>query len=318
MILGAVNANRNPFIYLNNMGNVMTSGGFIAGAALVAAAAAAFSVGSEAYAQASPWAANERGAVRLVSAVTGTGRDRALEIGLEFRLKPGWKTYWRVPGESGMPPRLDWDGSANFAGATVTWPGPARFTLAGMHSYGYEGRVILPIRIDLAEPAKAASLRLHLRYAICREVCVPEEASLALDVPTGPAGVGAHARAIAQFAARAPQPGEKLGWKVERAGLAVTEKSPDRRLELVVEIASRTEPFRAPELVAEGNERQAFGLSAAQHGKDRRRVRFVLPYRLAGDRPAGDTSEEAGEISLTLLDGARRGTFVVRVGGPHH
>jgi len=318
VILGAVNANRNPFIYLNNMGNVMTSGGFIAWAALVAAAAIAFPIGSEAHAQASPWAANERGAVRLVSAVIGTGRDRALEIGLEFRLKPGWKTYWRVPGESGMPPRLDWEGSANFAGATVTWPGPARFTIAGMQSYGYDGHVILPIRIELAEPGKAASLRLHLRYAICREVCVPEEARLALDLPAGPAGVGAHARAIAQFAARAPQAGENLGWKVERAGLAVTKKGEDRRFELVVEIASRTEPFRAPELVAEGNERQTFGLSAAQLGKDRRRVRFVLPYRHAGDRPAGDKSEEAGEISLTLLDGTRRGTFVVRVGGPHH
>ena len=317
MILGAVNANRNPFIYLNNMGNVMTSGGFIARAALLAVAAAAFPIGSEAHAQASPWAANERGAVRLVSAVTGTGRDRALELGLEFRLKPGWKTYWRVPGESGMPPRLDWDGSVNFAGATVSWPAPARFTIAGMQSYGYEGHVILPIRIALAEPGKAASLRLHLRYAICREVCVPEEAHLVLDLPAGPASVGAHARAITQFAARMPQPGETLGWKVEQAGLAVVQGA-DGRLELVVEIASRAEPFRAPELVAEGTERQAFGLSSAKLAKDRRRVRFVLPYRQSGDRPAGDKAEEASEISLTLFDGARRGTFVVRVGGPHH
>ena len=319
VILGAVIANRNPFIYLNNMGKVMTSGGFIAWAARVAAAAAAmFPIGSEAHAQASPWVANERGSVRLVSAVSGTGRDRALELGLEFRLKPGWKTYWRVPGESGMPPRLDWDGSTNVAGATVTWPGPARFTIAGMQSYGYEGHVILPIRIGLAEPGKAASLRLQLRYAICREVCVPEEARLALDLPAGPAGAGAHARAIAHFAARAPQPGENLGWKVEQAGLAVVKSGADRRLELVVEIVSRNGPFRAPELVAEGNERQTFGLSAAQLGKDRRRVRFVLPYRHAGERPLGDKADEAGEISLTLLDGARRGTFVVRVGGPHH
>jgi len=82
VILGAVIANRNPFIYLNNMGKVMTSGGFIAWAARVAAAAAAmFPIGSEAHAQASPWVANERGSVRLVSAVSGTGRDRALELG---------------------------------------------------------------------------------------------------------------------------------------------------------------------------------------------------------------------------------------------
>lgn len=314
MILGAVIANRNPFIYLNNMGKVMTLGGIIAAPAAAVAALLAFLIGSEARAQASPWTASERGAVRLVSAATATGNAGTLTLGLEFALNPGWKTYWRVPGESGMPPRFDWIGSANVAAATVEWPSPMRFEIAGMQSYGYEGRVVLPIRIDLVEPGQAATLRLHLRYAICREVCVPEEARLALDLPAGRPGISPHARAIAAFAARAPQPGRRLGWRVERASLAPAPGG-DGRWELVVEIAS-AKPFRAPELVAEGGEHQHFGLSSVALGADRRRARFVLPYRRSG-APAGHKAEEpAGEIALTLFDGARGGTFSVRIGGP--
>jgi len=316
VILGAVIANRNPFIYLNNMGKVMTDGRIIPALGAAVVVLLAFLIGSEVRAQASPWTASERGGVRLVSAVTATGSARTLALGLEFALKPGWKTYWRVPGESGMPPRFDWSGSENVAEATVAWPSPMRFEIAGTQSYGYEGRVVLPIRVELAEPGKAAALRLNLRYAICREVCVPEEARLALDLPAGRAGASPHARAIAAFAARAPQPGRRLGWRIERASLAPAPGG-DGRWELVVEAASAA-PFRAPELVAEGGERQHFGLSSVQLGADRRRARFVLPYRRSGE-PAGHKAEEpAGEIALTLFDGARGGTFTVRVGGPQH
>jgi suppressor for copper-sensitivity B len=145
-------------------------------------------------------------------------------------------------------------------------------------------------------------------------VCVPEEAQLVLDLPAGRAAASAHARQIAAFAARVPQPGERFGWKVEQASL-VPAQGANGHLELVVEIVSRHAPFRAPELVAEGAERQHFGLSSVRLGADRSRARFVLPYRRSGE-PAGHKADApAGEIALTLLDGERSGTFLVRVGG---
>jgi suppressor for copper-sensitivity B len=304
VILAAVIANRNPFIYLNNMGSVMTSGGFFGAAA---AAWVVFAFGSAARAEVSPWIASERGAVRLVAASSGVGQQRSLVFGLEFRLAPGWKTYWRVPGETGTPPRFDWDGSENLGEPAVIWPAPRRFTIVGMQSYGYAGRVILPLRAEVAAPGRGVSLRLHLRYAICREVCVPEEARLRLDLPAGPADATAHADAIAAFAARAPQPGDRHGWSVDAAHIVKPNGGAGPHVKLVIDLTSAAAPFEAPELLAEDGSGRSFGLAIAKLAPDRQRVRFVLPsYRADRAEPA------AGAITLTVIDGALSGTFTVR------
>lgn len=321
----AVNENPNPFIYLNNVGRDMTTVAPAHGkrparraaiapasAAVAAALAALVLTASPVHAEASKWSGNERGAVRLVSAAKAVGQSRTVALGLEFRLKPGWKTYWRIPGESGMPPRFDWAGSENLSGTTVIWPGPKRFAIAGMQSYGYAERVVLPVHADLAQPGKPTVLRLHLRYAICREVCVPEEARLTLALGPGAPAATAHARAIADFAARAPQPGATLGWKVESAGIVTTGQAESRRTKLVVDVASAGVPFKAPELVAEGGEKLHFGLSSAKLADQNRRVRLYVPLRRSAEK-----ADETVEIGLTLLDGPRRGTFTIRVGASH-
>src|SRR5215470_10644281 len=96
------------------MGKVMTYGGAAraAGAALVAALG--FPI-SSAPAETSAWAESTHAKVRLISAVAATGDVQRVQLGLEIKLAPGWKTYWRSPGEGGMPPRFDWSGSANLA-----------------------------------------------------------------------------------------------------------------------------------------------------------------------------------------------------------
>jgi len=313
VILGAVNANRNPFIYLNNMGSVMTSGKIRAALLFGVAGALAFPMGSPAWGQASSWAGSERGAIRLVSAVKAVGRGDVVEIGLEMRLKPGWKTYWRISGESGMPPRFDWSASVNLAAATVTWPAPTRFTIAGMQSYGYGDHVILPVQLALSEPGKPVSIRLHIRYANCREVCVPEEAKLSLDLPAGVASRTAHAQSIAAFAARAARPGESFGWNVESATIVHSGEGTARRAKLIVEVASTGVPFAAPALVAEGAERLHFGMSSAKLAAAGQQARFYIPLRRMGDT----ADEGLGDVTLTLLDGQRQATFTVRVGTSH-
>src|SRR6202000_2318456 len=68
---------------------------------------------------------------RLVSAVTGGGDLAAIPLGLELRLQPGWKTYWRSPGDAAFPLTIDFQGSRNLAGADLAWPLPHRFQLFG-------------------------------------------------------------------------------------------------------------------------------------------------------------------------------------------
>ena len=69
----------------------------------------------------------------------------ALPLGLHITLPKGWKTYWRSPGDAGLPARIDWSGSSNLADAEIRWPIPERFSLFGLETFGFEREVVLPI-----------------------------------------------------------------------------------------------------------------------------------------------------------------------------
>jgi DsbC/DsbD-like thiol-disulfide interchange protein len=106
--------------------------------------------------------------------------------GVEVTLTSGWKTYWRYPGDAGIPPRFDWSGSENVTNVEVLYPAPKRITDgSGQVSIGYEDSVIFPLRIHAADPAKPVRLKLKLDFATCEKICIPAEAVLALDIAAG-------------------------------------------------------------------------------------------------------------------------------------
>ncbi|MGU3497013.1 protein-disulfide reductase DsbD domain-containing protein [Xanthobacteraceae bacterium A53D] len=136
--------------------------------------------------------------VRLLA---GTATGDMVRAGLEIRLAPGWKTYWRYPGDSGVPPRFDWTGSTNVADVTVLWPAPMRFDDgAGGTSIGYKGTVILPLEVRLKAPGQPAELKLALDYAVCESLCVPADARLDATLP----GTGAEDPLLAEARRRVP------------------------------------------------------------------------------------------------------------------
>ena len=98
--------------------------------------------------------------------------------GLKVKLSPGWKTYWRHPGETGFSPEFDWTGSLNLSAVKVLWPHPKIFNDNGMLSFGYEDYVILPIEFTPYNAAKLIKARLNLRLGICEKLCVPVSRSL--------------------------------------------------------------------------------------------------------------------------------------------
>ena len=125
-----------------------------------------------------------------------------LRAGIEIRIDPGWKTYWRDPGDSGVPPTFDFSGSDNVKSVTVLWPAPERFSDgAGGHSIGYVDHVILPLQVTPQDAAKPSALNLKLGYAICGNLCVPVESDLKLPLN----GNGAEDRTIEQAQARVPR-----------------------------------------------------------------------------------------------------------------
>ena len=183
----------------------------------LALALAALAVASEARAATSPWARTPEAAVRLVSASEAVGSLDRLRLGLEFELAPGWKTYWRSPGDGGLPPALDWAGSGNLGEASLYWPAPARFTILGIDSVGYEDRVLLPMDVRVPEPGEPVQARLRVDYLTCSDICVPQSADLALALPAGPAQPSVEAFAIDRWRGRTPRP-EPVAGRAELVG----------------------------------------------------------------------------------------------------
>jgi DsbC/DsbD-like thiol-disulfide interchange protein len=137
------------------------------------------SLAIEACAQdASPWQRDGHSAVRLLA---GSRSGAVLLGGIAFQLQPGWKTYWRTPGDSGVPPRFDFSKSENIEAVTVLWPAPMKFDDgAGGSSLGYHDQVVLPLRIVAKNTDKPVTLRAAINYAVCDKLCVPVEADVEL------------------------------------------------------------------------------------------------------------------------------------------
>jgi DsbC/DsbD-like thiol-disulfide interchange protein len=144
-----------------------------------AAAALVLSAGPLAQAQdSSPWQRDGHSAVRLLA---GSRSGAVLLGGIAFQLQPGWHTYWRTPGDSGVPPRIDFGRSENIEAVTILWPAPTKFADgAGGTSLGYQKQVVLPLRIVAKNADRPVTLRADISYAVCEKLCIPVEASAEL------------------------------------------------------------------------------------------------------------------------------------------
>ena len=137
------------------------------------------SIVAEARAQdASLWQKDGHSAVRLLA---GSRSGAVLLGGIAFQLQPGWKTYWRTPGDSGVPPRFDFSKSDNVEAVTVLWPAPLKFDDgAGGVSLGYHDNIVLPLRIVAKNVDKPVTVRAVINYAVCEKLCIPVDASTEL------------------------------------------------------------------------------------------------------------------------------------------
>jgi DsbC/DsbD-like thiol-disulfide interchange protein len=200
---------------------------------LAAAAALTNSFSAEA-ADASAWDGDARSAVRLIAGSPITAaKARTLRAGIAVKLAAGWKTYWRYPGDSGIPPRFNFSRSENIQTVDVLWPAPHRFSDPGGQSIGYKDGIIFPLHIIPREPAKPVRLRLELEYAVCEKLCVPAVAKveLALD-----AGASSHDGELARSEAQVPKP-TRIGDSGELAVKAVQRQASQGKSRIVIDVA---------------------------------------------------------------------------------
>ena len=154
----------------------------------------------------------------LVAPTSAVQPGQATQIGLRLQHIPHWHTYWRNPGDSGLPTTLSWTLPDGGSAGDIQWPAPQRLPLGPLVNYGYEGEVLLPLRYTApanAQPGSTLRLQAAATWLVCRDVCIPENATLNLALPVAAAGATpsstAHADLFAKTAAQQAQPLQ--GWR---------------------------------------------------------------------------------------------------------
>ncbi|MEI4472710.1 protein-disulfide reductase DsbD domain-containing protein [Frigidibacter sp. MR17.24] len=126
---------------------------------------------------------------------------------LRLTLADGWKTYWRSPGDAGIPPDFNWSGSSNLGSVALRWPTPEVFDLNGMRSIGYKHELVLPVEVTPRDPSQPVNLHAEIDIGVCRDICVPVSLRAAIDL----AGEGTPDPAIRAALARQPVRGRDAG-----------------------------------------------------------------------------------------------------------
>jgi DsbC/DsbD-like thiol-disulfide interchange protein len=159
---------------------------------------------SVALASSSDWFEMEGARIRLVTAGAPDAEGR-LKGALDIELKPGWKTYWRDPGDAGVPPTIDISTNPGIAGAALEFPAPQRHDEGDFQWAGYDYPVRLPVTFKLRDPAAPATINANVFLGVCETICVPVQATFTVDPASDPDKAG-DALAVARAFAKIPPP----------------------------------------------------------------------------------------------------------------
>ena len=253
-------------------------------------------------AEASRWDGDTRSAIRLIAGTHAAGA-RVVQAGIEIRLKPGWHTYWRYPGDAGIPPRFDFKGSQNVKSVDVRWPAPKRLPEGSAMTIGYDRDVILPLAIVPEDPAKPVTLRLNADYAICEKLCAPVEGKAELTIIPGSSKLESQ---LAAAESRVPKPralGEGKGLVIRSV---VREDKPKPRV--VVDVAAP--PGVDVDLFAEGPTADwALPVPSPLSGAPDGLHRFA--FDLDGAPPG--TNYHGARLTLTAVAGREAAEVTIRL-----
>lgn len=271
-------------------------------ARLLAPALAALALWSPAAAQTAPSPldifADPDARTSEASLLGGWREDDGRIAGFRIELADGWKTYWRKPGDSGIPPRFDWSGSENLAGVEILWPAPVTFDSFGLLTIGYKRQMVLPLKLEPVDPARPIRLSLNVFYGVCSDICIPAEATLSLEI--APDAPEADAAPIRAALAALPRRAEDSG--LTSAGCVFDGAGETR--DFTARLRFDPAPRAAPVVVAEGPDGVWFG---------------PLDARLSGDEitASGEIRVDSGvwldrsALTLTLIDPAGAGALSV-------
>lgn len=249
-----------------------------------------------AYAQAeeaSSWSEDTSSAMRLIA---GGGNGAPLHAGVEIKLQSGWHTYWRYPGDSGVPPQFDFSGSDNLKTAKVLYPAPQLHKDESGETIVYERDVIFPVEVTPQDPGKPVRLHLALDYAVCAKMCVPAKGNAALVVRSGP-----EANSLLQAAqARVPR---KL--TADAAGLMLMRSGGGAKPQVTIDIPA---PPKGPVTVFVEGPTAEWALPIPKPAPQSPPGKREFTFALDGLPPGIDPSKPA-DLTFTVVEDA--GAFEV-------
>lgn len=141
-----------------------------------------------------------------ISLIGGEPSGAQRSAGIVVDMDDGWKTYWRNPGDAGIPPSFDWQRSQNISDVQVLFPLPTRHTDASGEAFGYFGQVVFPLLATLRDSAQPAVLGLDMFLGICKEVCIPVSVAVSLPLDQTPSAAGR--RLLMEWQQKVPQQGD--------------------------------------------------------------------------------------------------------------
>lgn len=256
-----------------------------------------------AIAASSGWVYAKGGKVRILA--TPASADGLIRAAVIIDLKPGWTTYWRNPGQTGVPPQLGTDGSRNIRSAELRFPPPGLLDEGGAPAIGYAHSVAFPLSIRQEQAGKASVLKADLFIGMCKEICIPVSASYKLDILPASAAANSPADLPVAAAFAALPPAESRDFAIE----AVTLSTDGRALRVKVRLPQSPATGAAPQLFVAGSSGWSFGAGHLT-GSQGSAAEFAVPV-LSGP----DGKSLRGETVDIVVTSGSRSIGAARVAG---
>jgi suppressor for copper-sensitivity B len=250
-------------------------------------------IGTTAFGAATAWVNSDYSQIRLI-AVPGDNQPN-IQAGLHIRLEPGWKTYWRSPGDSGVPTIVNWSASKNISVSGLRWPVPHRSVVSGYQSFVYEDEVVLPVKLQVQDAGQVIHLQADVNYAVCKEICVPLQALLSLDLEPGANAKGGkvHRRLLKKYMAKVPGPEKSSGLRV--LSIALSGIGDKQMLNVVIEGRQR---LVDPRMFVEAKQPFSFSIPKLVVSKDSKQAHFT--FSVSGGRKKSPLA--GNRIIVTVAD----------------
>ncbi len=250
----------------------------------------------------SEWVIVQGGAVRLIRA-SEPNADGTYRGGIEFRLEDGWHTYWRYPGEAGIPTEASFVNSVNLASAELMFPAPEAYSDGFSTSLIYSDKVVLPLLIKRMDEKRPAIVNANLTFGICKDICVPGQAEVSLILPANATKDEAADKIVSAAFAEVPIAQGDMPSLFPK--IAVTGEGKDRVVKISAKVHAKD---KSPSLFIEGPEGSYHGVPELTSVK-KGRASWTLPFIGLPE----DKSEIELRLTLVTNDGAFEETQVINV-----